>query len=320
MTEIWLHLSTAFGITAPLVLVAVVGVACRSAGLIDQHFVHSASRLVFNISLPCLLFVLVFNADWQDGSGLLLIAFSLFNTLSITALALVAARYLVKESADRGVFVQGVFRSNMGIISLALVSSAYGAKGLELAAVPITLNTLLYNVLAVIILSQDSTEASGTQARKQAYLGILRNPLILAIATGLLAALLEIKLPSAVETSLDLLSQLALPVALLCVGASLKFSALYPPDRVATWASIGKLFVAPAIACSVAHFGFGMQGMPLGVLFFMTGSPAATASFAMVVGFGGNATLSAQIIALTTLGAVLSIGLGTFALNYWGLM
>lgn len=319
MTSAWQHLATAFNITAPLVLVSGAGMLCRGTGLIDEHFVKSASKLVFTISLPCLLFLLVLGADWSDTSGLTLIAFSLANTLTLTGLAIVASRFLVENTEDRGVFVQAVFRGNMGIISLALVGSAYGSTGLALAAVPITLNTLLYNVLAVLLLSKING-GDGTAATRAALVGVLRNPLILAIAAGLVAVWLGIELPPTLEHSTKLLSQLALPLALLCVGASLQLSALTSPGRVASWACIGKLVVAPALAVSVAYWVFGIQGMPLGVLFFMTASPAATASFAMVVAFGGNAQLTAQTIALTTVAAVFTIGLGTFILNTFNLM
>lgn len=317
MSTTWLHLSTAFNITAPLVVIACLGMACRVTGLLDQRFVLMASKLVFNLSLPCLLFMLVLGADWSDTGSYTLIAYSLANTLLITALALLASR-LVANPQDRGIFVQGVFRSNMGVVSLALISSAYGTDGLSLAAVPITLNTLLYNIIAVVILREN--DEKGRNARREALLGVLRNPLILAIAAGLVAVMLDLQLPKTLEHSGELLSQLALPLALLCVGASLQLNNLTQPDRVATWASIGKLVVAPAIAVPIAYFVFGFQGMPLGILFFMTASPAATAGFAMVVAVGGNAQLSAQMIALTTVASVLTLGIGTFFLKYWGVM
>ena len=318
MSTTWLHLSTAFNITAPLVVIACLGMACRVTGLVDQRFVLMASKLVFTLSLPCLLFMLVLGADWSDTRSYTLIGYSLANTLLITALALLASRMMVNNPQDRGIFVQGVFRSNMGVVSLALIGSAYGTEGLSLAAVPITLNTLLYNIIAVVIL-RDNDE-KGRSARREALLGVLRNPLILAIAAGLVAVMHDLQLPKTLKHSGELLSQLALPLALLCVGASLQLNKLTQPDKVATWASIGKLIVAPAIAVPIAYFVFGFQGMPLGILFFMTASPAATAGFAMVVAVGGNAQLSAQMIALTTVASVLTLGIGTFFLKYWGLI
>ncbi|MGB0866051.1 MAG: AEC family transporter [Granulosicoccaceae bacterium] len=312
------HVASAFSITLPLILLASLGMLCRSTGLINQTFVDAASGLIFKLSLPCLLFMLVLSADWQDSSGYTLIAFSIANTLLITVLAIGASKLLVAEPRDRGVFVQGVFRSNMGIVSLALVGSAYGTAGLALAAVPITLNTLLYNVIAVLILIPD--QQNGRNTRRAALRRVMLNPLILAIACGLLAVWSGIQLPGFLDHTIRLLSQIALPLALLCVGASLQLKHLTRPDPIATWASFGKLMLAPAIAVNVAHWGFGFNGMALGILFFMTAAPAATAGFAMVVAVGGNRQLSAQMIALTTVASGLTLSLGTFLLKHWNLI
>ncbi len=320
MTDVAQHLITAFNVTGPLVLVSAVGMACRAAGLMDKGFVLAASKLIYTVSLPCLLFLLVLSADWSDSAAYVLIGYSLIATCVITALALLSAPYLVKNEDDRGVFVQGVYRSNMGIVALALVDSAYGAAGLALAAVPITLNTLLYNILAVFILNKNPQGARGLAARRQALIAVLRNPLILAITAGMLLSWTGLVLPQTVSHGAKLLSQLTLPLALLCVGASLQMSTLVSPDRVAISASIGKLIISPLLTVSAAYLLFDIQGAALGILFFMTASPAATAGFAMVVAYGGNAQLTAQMIALSTVASVATIGAGTFVLNYFGLM
>lgn len=318
MIDLWLNLGAAVTITLPLIALVGLGMACRSVGWIDRPFVDTASGLIFKLSLPCLLFLLVLRADWRDSGSYTLIALSLANTLLITALALLAARALVREPGDRGVFVQGVFRSNMGIVSLALVGSAYGATGLALAAVPITLNTLLYNLIAVLVLTP--ADESGGRARRAALRRVLHNPLILAISAGLLLVWSGWHLPGFLEHTVELLSQFALPLALLCVGASLQLRHLARPGPVAGWAAFGRLLVAPAVAVCAAHLGFGLEGTALGILFFMSAAPAATAGFAMVVAVGGNSQLSAQMIALTTVASGLTLSLGTFLLNHWGLM
>jgi len=318
MTETWLHLATAVNIITPLVLVAIVGIICRIAGLIDPAFIKAASKLVFTVSLPCLMFTLVVQANWSDRSGNLLIILSLCNTLALTAIAIGASKLLVSNEKDRGVFVQGVFRGNIGIVALALVSSAYGAEGLAMAAIPITMTTLLYNILAVLLLSGSGGLEETSKIRM--VLGVFKNPLIVGIGAGLTLVALNIELPSIVMDSTRMLGQLTLPLALLCVGASLDYKAMTPPDKVASWSTAGKLILAPAMAVNVAYFGFGLTGMPLGILFFITASPAATASFAMVIAFGGNSQLTAQIIALTTVFSVASIAIGTFILKFMGWM
>lgn len=60
----------------------------------------------------------------------------------------VYAKMLIKDVRDKGVFVQGVFRSNMAIISLSVATNAYGAVGTSVGAVYMGVLTILYNILS----------------------------------------------------------------------------------------------------------------------------------------------------------------------------
>ena len=87
---------------------------------------------------------------------------------------------MCSSDLDKGVFVQGVFRSNMAIMGLAFVQNAYGNAGLPSGAVYVGVVTLLYNVLSVITLSRSGARAG---RRRWLHIGrnIVTNPLIVAI-------------------------------------------------------------------------------------------------------------------------------------------
>lgn len=68
-------------------------------------------------------------------------------------LELLAARF-ISEQKLRGIFVQGSFRGNMGIMGLAYVQNAYGPEGIGAAALLVGSITVLYNILAVITLTR----------------------------------------------------------------------------------------------------------------------------------------------------------------------
>ncbi len=90
-------------------------------------------------------------------------------------LELIAARW-VHPVEERGIVIQGGFRSNMGIIGLAYCVNAYGNQGLITASLYLALVTILFNVLSVITLSRSFNRGAGIRAT---LLGIAKNPLIL---------------------------------------------------------------------------------------------------------------------------------------------
>ncbi|MGO1846945.1 MAG: AEC family transporter, partial [Halomonas sp.] len=72
------------------------------------------------------------------------------------------------------------------------------------------------------------------------------------------------------------------------------------------------------VISTVAAWLLGFSGAQLGLLFLFFASPTAAASFVMVKAIGGNVALSANIIAITTLMASITVTLGVFALRLLG--
>lgn len=66
----------------------------------------------------------------------------------------VAAKWLVKDPRERGVFVQGGFRANTAIVGLAFAMTAYGAEGVAIGSMYLTVTVILFNTLSVITLTR----------------------------------------------------------------------------------------------------------------------------------------------------------------------
>ncbi|MDD2875150.1 MAG: AEC family transporter, partial [Azoarcus sp.] len=148
MTEFLAVLSFSFSVTGPIFIILALGIWLRRTGMLNDGFIEGGSRIVFSIGLPAVLFLSISKTEFGEATNLALIAFGLIGTfLVFLLLEWVAARW-VQPPEDRGVVVQGGFRSNMGIIGLAYCVNAYGDAGLVAAALYLGLVTILFNVLA----------------------------------------------------------------------------------------------------------------------------------------------------------------------------
>lgn len=301
----------AFAITAPIFLMVLLGVILKRSHIIDDSFITTASKLIYLIGLPTLLFISSATTDFTQVADLRVsLAFGLM-TLIIFMLAQLSAPWYVPEQQDRGVFVQGAFRGNLVIIGLAFCANAFGARGLAIAALPVAMTVALYNFLSVYTLSRSSKYEAST---RQIVINIIRNPLLLAIAAGLLVNALNISIPTLLLQSGNYLGQMVLPLALICIGGALKFKRLHKLDSITTIATIWKLLLSPLLACGLA-ITFGLRGENLAVLFLLAASPTATVSFAMTQAIGGNANLAANIIVQTTLASLFTVTLGLWILQ-----
>lgn len=318
MTGIFDAFLFALGVTLPNFLLLVFGWYLRRSGQIDAHFCAQASKLVFRYGLPCVLFVSLMKSEVHYQEQLMLVAAGAVSTLVLFLAAELYAWKRVPQLRDKGVFVQGVFRSNLGIIGLSFVSNAYGAPGLAAGAVYTGVITILYNILAVVTLSRSAEGSIGGRI-KDTVKKIMTNPLILAIVAAMLLQRFNIAIPKTVMRMGGYLADIALPLALICAGATFDIRSVIHSSDISMQASIGRLIVAPVVAVAVG-LAFGFSGIPMGVLFLMTATPVASASYVMAKSMGGNDVAAANITGITTAGAIFSAVAGMVWLRSAGLM
>ncbi|SDL82008.1 hypothetical protein SAMN05661010_02660 [Modicisalibacter muralis] len=303
-------------VTLPVFAMVFIGIGLKRIGWIDSAFIATASALVFRATMPTLIFLSIIQADLDATFNPKLLGFFAIATLGTFLLSWLWASWRVPY-ADRGVYVQGAFRGNCGIVGIALAASMYGSYGLSAGALLLGVVILCYNIFSVIVLVayQPGKRADWRSIFKH----IAHNPLILSVLVAIPVAWFDIALPGWVMTSGNYFASLTLPLALICIGGTLSVSALRSERSTALGASLMKMVTLPALATAAAWL-VGFSGAELGLLFLFFASPTAAASFVMVKAMGGDARLAANIIALTTLLASVTVTSGVFVLRVGGLI
>ncbi|MCQ4318400.1 AEC family transporter [Stutzerimonas zhaodongensis] len=302
------------GITAPVFVMLFIGVALKHLGWIDAAFIQTASTLVFKATMPTLLFLSIINADLDAALQPALLTYYVIATVAMFFLAWAWALWRC-PAADRGVYVQGAFRGNNGIVGLALATSLYGDYGLSLGGVLAGIVILVYNSLSALILA--IYNPNGRVSAGTILLSILRNPLVIGVTSAVPFAYWQIPLPDWLMTSGRYFAQMTLPLALICIGGTLTLSVLRESSRIAMGSSMMKMVWLPALATLGAGL-MGFRGADLGILFLYFASPTASASYVMARAVNANHQLAAVIIVITTLMAALSVNVGLFLLGWVG--
>lgn len=306
----------ALKVSAPTFAWVVFGLVLRRVGLLSEPLINRVSRLAFNTGLPLMLFASAAQVDYSTlGSAHYLLA-AVLATLLTLASSWMYSRWRGHPRALQGIFVQGAFRSNLAIIGLALAVSAYGERGAVLAALPVALLTVLYNVLAVWVLNTTLGAGASVSAL---VTGIVRNPLIIGISAGVVLAVSGLPIPDFIAPMGAGLSAFFLPVMLLCIGGAMQLSKLRSTGALAWEATAWRLCIAPLLATVLALL-MGVRDEPLGILFLMMSAPVAAASFVMVVAARGDGVLAANIVVLTTLLSIVTVTLGFFLLSVFSLV
>ena len=311
-------LAFAFAIVFPNLALMGLGFLMRKKSWLDTSFIDVASKLVFNFALPCLLFLSVIKSDVNYQEQLILLMAGVATTFGLFFGAELYAKFFVPNLSDKGVFVQGVFRSNMAIISLSVATNAYGELGASIGAVYMGLLTILYNVLSVITLSRTQQRKNLSAQSRDVIIKIFKNPLIIALVSAFVYKAVQLPLlPQPITKTGELLSAIALPLALICAGATLDVKSMLGLSGVSMQASLGRIVVAPLFAVLMG-VAFDLSAVQFGVLFIMVSSPAAAASYVMAKAMGGNDTLAANILAFTTVFGMIGMAVGMAWLRVLG--
>ena len=306
----------AFKVVFPILVYVTIGYVGKLLKLYDGKTIKVANDLVFKIFLPCLLFYNIYTTKIEEILDMKLIIYAVTFIILLFSLLMVTVPRFIKENSKRGVFIQGVFRSNFVLFGLPVTTSILGENNGGLTSFAIAFVVPLYNILAVICLE---TFRNNKINIKKILQGIFKNPLIISSFLGVIFLALNIKMPVFVNDVVRDLSRVATPLALIGLGGSFTFGAVKGNIKTLLALLMLKLVVVPATAIWISSFIFGFRGACVVTLISVFASPTAVSSFTMAEAMGGDRDLAAQTVVFTSIFSILTVFLIVATTKYLGL-
>lgn len=295
---------------APIFLIIALGWALHGLRVLPEGFFAGLNTLTFHIGLPALLLVSIATSPVEAGPAMRIFYVLLSATAVVTLAAYPLARAFRLAPAGAASFVQGAMRGNLAYIGLPVLFYALDGKAagpdelaaMRAAAMLVLAPTVpLYNIACVLILEHGAGRSAGRHVPAGALmLKVARNPLLLACLAGLVLALTGAGLPVAVERTLRPLGQMALPLALLSIGASFTSGSLRRHVPPALGASLLKVAAAPLLGWGFARW-YGLAPLEMHTALIFLACPAAVTSYVMAEQMGADAELAGGQVILSTL-------------------
>lgn len=293
-------------ILLPIFLVVASGWGLRRSGFLPLSFFRAANKLVFWVGLPGFLVVKVSEAKLAGPLMLRVVGVLSIGVLLAVAIGLVMARMLHLKPRQRGAFVQAAFRGNLAYVGIPVclyaLGGLYGEAHVEsLAVIVLAPMVILYNVLSVVLLHQGGGTGS-------LWRSLFTNPLILSCLTGALLLAFGVELPEPLRRTGVTLGQMALPLSLLALGASIELRLLRGRILPVLGASLIKTVLGPLLGWGLA-VAMGLSGAALGVTLIYLACPTAVATYVMADQLGADEHLAGACVVFSTLasGVVLTL-------------
>ena len=321
----------ALSAVAPIVLMVVIGYVLKRMGWMDERFAKQANKIVFRILMPVMLFVKIYGMNDFSGFEPMFIGYGVIALLIVFAISIPASIIVARQKNRRGVLIQAAVRSGYSLIGIPLAESLYGAEGALAATILSAAVIPLFNVLAVISLTALGNDSEEKPSVLKIILDIIKNPLILGIATALACVLVRGIFTNAgiafrlsnitpLFTVLNYLSNMAIPLALLVLGAQFEFSAVSALKREIIFGVVVRTVVVPAFALGIAYFFFRdhFNAAQFATFVALFATPVAVPSVPMVQEMGGDVTLAGQLVVWSTLASAFTVFIFTFLLRLGG--
>lgn len=288
---------------APIFLLIALGWAFRRGSFPKADFWAAADQLVYFVLFPALILSNLATADLSGFEVTPLIA-AVAASMMVMALAVMILGWkLVSDGPAFTSVFQGSIRFN-SYVGVAAAAALFGTAGETLAAVIIAVMVPLGNALSVVALARHAGRDTPGLGNLAATL--IRNPLILACLGGIILNTIGIGLPSLSEPIIGIIGRAALPLGLMCVGAGLDVSSIGKTLKPILATCTLKLIVMPVfmiVACSA----FGVGGLTAKVALLFAALPPSPSSFILARQLGGDASLMASVITVSTLLAAITL-------------
>jgi malonate transporter len=192
---------------------------------------------------------------------------------------------------------QIAFRFN-SFIGLAIADRLAGPQGLQLIAVLIGVCVPVFNVAAVWPMARHA---------QRGFVGeLVRNPLIIATATGLVANLLGFAIPSWLEPTVTRLGAASLALGLMAAGAGMQLGALARDKTLAVAVIAIRHLLTPIVAWAIAR-GLGLNPTQTTILLAFSALPTASSCYVLAARMGYDGAYVAGLVTISTLMGMLSM-------------
>lgn len=279
--------SQLFTIIAPVLACAAVGFAWKRLGRpFDTQMV---TALVANIATPCLIVgslsrLKIDPAAFGIVAGAAVVAIGLFLLVGWAVLRVVGL--------PSHTFLPSLAFANNGNLGLPLCMFAFGDTGLALGIAVFVVNALAQFTLGQLI----------SAGRVSPFI-LLRNPVVYALAVGLVVMIGEVRLPVWAVNTVSLLGGMAIPMMILALGVSLASLKVGDTVRSSLLACL-RVFVGFAVGVALGEV-FALEGAAWGVLVIQCTMPAAVLNFLFAQHYQRDATAVAGVVVMSTVLAFL---------------
>jgi predicted permease len=288
-----------FLLISPVFILIILGNLLRRIGVPELSFWQISDKLIYWVLIPALLFHHVSQITLSSTMFANYAVVILSGLFVVTTLSFIAGKLFGYTPQIWTSVMQGAARHN-AFIALAIAGSLFGNKGLALGAIFMVILIPVINIVIVSAMTSTLNQEVGNNSRPSIFdvlFELIKNPFILAIATGLVISFVDAERIIIIHETTGLLGSAALPIMLLSIGANIKIREISSAITPIIIANVLKLLIFPIVVFFVAK-SVNLSLFETTVAVIFAAVPTAASSYSLAKQFGGETQLMTSIITI----------------------
>lgn len=260
--------------TLPFFTIIAIGYGAGRTRFFNEDATKYLTKFVFFFALSAMIFRFAANLELSEIWDSRLIAAYLWGTAFVYGIATIVGFIRGLDVATNAIEAQCAVIGNIGFLGLPMLTLILGEAAIGPIMMMLGVDLIVFSSLIVILVTGSQDGQISGRIFRTAGLGLVKNPMIVAMTLGLLCSGFDLYIPVPVNEFLAILGGAATPGALFAIGASL---ATKSAERVvvAGWLTFCKLVLHPAFVAFGAIFLFSVDRYSAGVLIAAASLPVA---------------------------------------------
>ncbi len=296
-------------VVLPVFGIMLAGYLCGRFGLLGQGSSQALNGYVYYVALPALFFIAMSRVPVEDAFNLAFLGAYGGAAAILFVVAMVIARFAFPNRVGGlGLHAMSAIFANTGYMGIPLLFIAYG----DAARLPAVISSLFNGVLVMgvvtAILEIDAHAGSGfLPILRKIASGVLRSPLMMSAAAGLLASALQVTPPVAFVTFADLLGATAGPCALFAIGLFMVGKPLRADLGEVLWVTLLKLVAQPLLTWWLAYEVFHLDPIWAASSVILAALPTGALSFVLAQRYDVYIQRATSVILVSTVVSVFTL-------------
>jgi malate permease and related proteins len=302
-----------------LAVVVLIGAIAAKFKVFTNDSKDVLSKVIFNISLPLMLFTNFFRLEATPrliANSIIILSLSGFMIFFLLFIGWISSKVFRLQGTEAAVFKVHSMFGNTIFLGFPLITALYGVEGLLYASMFQLVSTIIMWTVGVIILSH----GNGTSWKKS--LVKVLNPNTIATLTGLVFFLLSVRLPEIILKPMTELGSANTWLSMLYIGAMLAFSNVGSllKKKSLYLISFNRLILGPVLLISIFYIiglltGLAPEKLVSSVIILEASMPCMATVVIMAKEFGSDDRLAVGNVFVSTIISILTLPLVVMALE-----